>query len=1038
MSIPYRLGIDIGTNSLGWCALELDREGRPKGIRKIGVRIFSDGRDPQSGTSLAVDRRMARGARRRRDRFVDRRADLMKALIRHGLMPPDRAERKALEALDPYELRARGLVELLNPHHFGRAIFHLNQRRGFKSNRKTDKKQNDADLKGMKGGISKLRQAMGDRTLGQYLHDEFRKGRSVRGSSDGATKPHAAVRARPHVVKGKNEYDLYADRAMYEAEFDLLWRSQAEFGAAVTDPARDEIRDIIFFQRPLKPVDPGKCALDPTDERAPLALPLVQRFRMLSELNNLEVIAADQSHRPLTLEERDRLLRLLEPKLELSFDKMRATLGLDTTFRFNLESEKRKGLKGDLTGIALAKKDRFGPRWWSMRPRHGEIVAVLLDELSEDALVARAVADWGLDEAAARTVADASLPDGYGRVGRKALEKIVPIMAARVARKHEAAKEAGYDHARAPDGEVLDSLPYYGKALEYAVAFGTGEPADPDEKRYGKIANPTVHVALNQLRRVVNALTEKYGPPAEVVVELARDLPLSKEGKEEKTREQTKNQHENDERRKKLAELGLPANGENIVRLRLWEELGDVHDRRCTYTGEQISIQRLFSADVEVEHILPFRRTLDNSTANKTVSLRRANRDKGNRSPHEAFHASPGYAWPDILIRAQALPKNKRWRFGADAMERFTGERDFLARQLVDTQYISRLTREYLTKLTGPNKVWVVTGRLTQMLRGKWGLNSLLSDHNLKNRYDHRHHAIDAFVVGLTDRSMLKRVADSADQNRERLIDDMPDPWDGFRDELRTRLDKVVVSHKPDHGIGGKLHEETAYGLIRDPSKEDGATLVYRKALAGLNGNEIERIRDRALRAIVRAAVEPANGNKVEIAKALTALGDDTGIRHVRLTKVEGGVVVLSNQHGLPYKAVSPGDIHHVEIFQMPDGRWGGEAVTVFAANKRGFSPAWRRDETGAKLVMSVSKGDCIALEDGGSPKVMKVHRLDAVANRFKLAAHAESGNLDKRHVDADDPFRWAMISYNQLKARAARKVNVDCLGRVHDPGSPK
>jgi CRISPR-associated endonuclease Csn1 len=1038
MPVPYRLGIDIGTNSLGWCALDLDREGRPKGIRKIGVRIFSDGRDPQSGTSLAVDRRMARGARKRRDRFVDRRADLMKALVRHGLMPADAAERKKLGTLDPYELRARGLSEVLHPHHFGRAIFHLNQRRGFKSNRKTDKKQKDADLKGMKGGISKLRQAMGERTLGQYLYGEFRKDRSVRGSGDGAVKAHAAVRARPHVVKGKNEYDLYADRAMYEAEFDRLWRRQTELGAALADPARDEIRDIIFFQRPLKPVDPGKCALDPTDQRAPLALPLAQRFRMLSELNNLEIIAADQSHRPLTLDERDRLLMQLERKAELPFDRMRATLKLDSTFKFNLESEKRKGLKGDLTGIALSKKDRFGPRWWSMRTRHDEIVAVLLDESSEDELVARAVAQWGLDETAARAVADAPLPDGYGRVGRKALEKIVPIMAARVVRYHEAAKEAGYDHARGPDGEVFDTLPYYGKALEHAVAFGSGEPADPDEKRYGKIANPTVHVALNQLRKIANALSAKYGPPAEIVVELARDLPLSKEGKEEKTREQAKNQRENQRRRDELAALSLSANGENVLRMRLWEELGPVHDRRCTYTGEQLSIQRLFSADVEIEHILPFKRTLDNSPANKTVSLRRANRDKGNRSPHEAFHANAAYQWQEILNRALTLPKNKRWRFGADAMERFVGERDFLDRQLVDTQYIARLTREYLTKLSGPNKVWVVTGRLTQMLRGKWGLNSLLSDHNLKNRTDHRHHAIDAFVVGLTDRSMLKRVADSADQNRERLIDDMPDPWDGFRDEVKARLDKVVVAHKPDHGAGGKLHEETAYGLIRDPSKEDGATLVYRKALAGLNENEVGRIRDRELRVKAAAAIASVRGNKVEIAKALAILGNETGIRHVRLTKVESGVVVLSDQNGKPYKAVSPGDIHHVEIFETTNGRWAGEAITVFNANRRGFSPAWRGEAVGTKLVMSVGKGDCIALEDSGLSKVMKIHRLDAIANRFKLAAHLESGNLDKRHIDPDDLFRWAMISYNQLKARKARKVTVDYLGRVHDPGPPK
>lgn len=1041
MPVPYRLGIDIGTNSLGWCALDLDRDGRPKGIRKIGARIFSDGRDPQSGTSLAVDRRTARGARKRRDRFVRRRADLMKALIRHGLMPADPAERKALEKLDPYELRAKGLDALLHPHHLGRAIFHLNQRRGFKSNRKTDKKQKDADLKGMKGGISKLREAMGERTLGQYLYEEFRKDRTVRGSKDGSVKAHGTVRARPHVVKSKNEYDLYADRAMYEREFDSLWTKQIERGAPLTDAARDDIRDIVFYQRPLKPVDPGKCALDPDDKRAPLALPLVQRFRMLSELNNLEIVAADQTHRPLTLLERNDLLVLLEPKQELSFDKMRGTLGLDSTFKFNLESEKRKGLKGDLTGIALARKKLFGARWWTIRACHDAIVDVLLEESNEDALVARAVAEWGLDEAAALEVADAPLPDGYGRIGRRALEKIVPIMEARVVRYHEAAKEAGYDHARAPDGQVFDALPYYGEALEHAVGFGSNDPEHPPEKRYGKIANPTVHIALNELRKVANALAAKYGPPAEIVVELARDLPLGKEAKEEKNREQAKNQRENERRKAELAALGLPANGENMLRLRLWEELGPVHDRRCVYTGEQISLQRLFAPEFEIEHILPFKRTLDNSPANKTVSLRRANRYKGNRSPHEAFHTGiDGVDWTAILVRASQLPKNKRWRFAADAMERFEGERDFLDRQLTDTQYIARLTREYLTKLSGPYKVWVVTGRLTQMLRGKWGLNALLSDHNLKNRYDHRHHAIDAFVVGVTDRSMLKRVADAADQNRERLIDNMPDPWDGFRDELKARLEKVVVSHKPDHGTEGKLHEETAYGLIRDPSKEDGATLVYRKALAGLNENEVERIRDKILRAKVTATIEPVKGNKIEMAKALAAFGEAHGIRHVRLTKVQSSFVSIADDTGKPFKAYPPGDNHRVEIFENHNGRWDGEGIRLFDANKPDFKPGWRTANPTARFIMALHKADLVILEDGGKEQVFKVVGIPATATNRSVwfVPHNESGEFGKRHKDENDPFRYLFVAYSQLKARAARKVTVDVLGRVRDPGPPR
>jgi CRISPR-associated endonuclease Csn1 len=1039
MPVPYRLGIDVGTNSLGWCVLDLDRDGRPKGIRRMGVRIFPDGRDPQSGTSLAVDRRDARGARRRRDRFVDRRSRLMKALVRHGLMPASATGRKTVETLDPYQLRAKALDEALHPHHLGRTIFHLNQRRGFKSNRKTDKAQQEGDLKGMKGGIGRLREAMaaaGARTLGEYLYVTFRKGRTVRGANDGAVPAHGAIRARPQVVKGKNEYDLYTDRAMYEQEFDLLWRRQVELGAALSDQARDEIRDVIFYQRPLRPVDPGKCALDPADRRAPEALPLFQRFRMLNELANLEVVAADQSRRPLTLEERDRILAQLEKRRELLFDRMRALLDLDTTFRFNLESEKRKGLKGDQTGIALSKKGRFGPGWWSLPlDRQIAIVERLLDEADESALVTFAQTEWGLDEHAAQEVADAPLPDGYGRLGRKALGKIVPIMAARVVRYHEAAKEAGYDHARQPDGEVFDRLPYYGEALEHAVAFGTGEPDDPPERRHGRIANPTVHIALNELRKVVNALTDRYGAPKEIVVELARDLPLGKAAKEEVNREQAENQRRNDARREELRKLGLADNGENLLRLRLWEELGPVHDRRCVYTGEQISIERLFGPEVEVEHILPFTHTLDNSGANKTVSMRHANRYKGNRSPHEAFgNGADGFDWQGILVRAQAMPRNKRWRFAADAMERYAGERDFIARQLTDTQYIARVTREYLARLSGPYSVWVVTGRLTQMLRGKWGLNRLLSDHNLKNRYDHRHHAIDAFVVGVTDRSMLQRVASAADQNRERLIDDMPDPWEGFRDELRARLDKVVVSHKPDHGIGGRLHEETAYGIIRDPAKEDGATLVYRKPLVALNANEIGRIRDKSLRERVKNAVAGSTSSKTELAKALAAISVETGIRHVRLTKVESDFVSLADYSGNPYKALIPGDNHRIEILELPNGRWIGCGVTVFNANQQHIPT--EPDKAHSRMAMTVHKGDLIKLEHDGKERVMRVVRLRTKAQQLMMAEHTESGNLPERVKEGT--FKWCNVAINQLRNRKARKVTVDFLGRVHDPGPPK
>ena len=139
--MDYILGLDLGETSLGWSVVELDKNGGMSRLERMGVRIFSDGRDSKTKEPLAVARRTARGMRKRRDRYVMRRETLTNKLIKYGLMPENEAERKALERLNPYELRVRGLDEKLLPYELGRALFHINQRRGFKINLKTDRKK---------------------------------------------------------------------------------------------------------------------------------------------------------------------------------------------------------------------------------------------------------------------------------------------------------------------------------------------------------------------------------------------------------------------------------------------------------------------------------------------------------------------------------------------------------------------------------------------------------------------------------------------------------------------------------------------------------------------------------------------------------------------------------------------------------------------------------------------------------------------------------------------------------------------------------
>src|SRR3546814_20910142 len=87
----------------------------------------------------------------------------------------------------------------------------------------------------------------------------------------------------------------------------------------------------------------------------------------------------------------------------------------------------------------------------------------------------------------------------------------------------------GKSHSDFRTGEVLDFLPYYGEMLSREIPPGTLDPNDDDATRWGKITNPTVHIGLNQLRRLLNAIIRVHGRPEEISVELARHLQQSEQ-----------------------------------------------------------------------------------------------------------------------------------------------------------------------------------------------------------------------------------------------------------------------------------------------------------------------------------------------------------------------------------------------------------------------------------------------------------------------------------------------------------------------------
>lgn len=825
----YRLALDLGSTSLGWAMIRLNTDNQPCAVIKAGVRIFSDGRNPKDGSSLAVTRREARAMRRRRDRLLKRKARMMRSLIEHNFFPKEEAQRKALETRNPYTLRAKGLDQALTPAEFGRALFHINQRRGFKSNRKTDKKDNDSGA--LKVAISHLRQAMTSddcRTVGEWLHKRHQAGESVR-----------ARYRRNRIenngkVKIEKSYDLYIDRAMIEAEFDVLWSKQAELNPAqFTDAAYHELKDALLYQRPLKPVKPGRCTFLSNEERAPLALPSTQRFRIYQEVNHLRILQTGLKEEPLTLKQRDDLVLALEKNSKCSFTQIKKLLGVGGTVKFNFEDPKRKELKGNVTSAILSKTAHFGAAWFTFdEAKQDAIVLQLVKEENEAKLIRWLQDETGVDEARAEVIANACLPEGYGSLCAMALARILPELRREVITYDKAAQAAGFEHhsniSPSASGEILLDLPYYGQALQRHVGFGSNDPSDTDEKRYGRIANPTVHIGLNQVRLLVNRLIKRYGHPAEVIVEVARDLKQSKDQRDADSERQAENQKRNKRLRTEIA--GILQMSEERVRaadiqkMILWEELSsDPADRRCPYSGVQISARMVLSEEVEIEHILPFCRTLDDSLNNKTVAMRQANRLKGNATPWEAFGAQSvaGFDYAAILARAEHMPKAKRYRFGEEGYQQWLkNDAGFLARALNDTRYMSRIAREYLS-LICPN-TRAIPGQMTAMLRAKFGLNDILGLHGEKNRNDHRHHAVDACVIGVTDRAMLQRFATASADAREkrlsRLVENMPLPWESYREHVARAIHNIWVSHKPDHSFEGRMFEERAYGFMQDGS----------------------------------------------------------------------------------------------------------------------------------------------------------------------------------------------------------------------------
>ncbi|GAA3600778.1 HNH endonuclease domain-containing protein [Flavivirga amylovorans] len=281
------LGLDLGTNSIGWAIRDANLEGNQ--VVDTNVLVFPQGVGEEKGVefSLASERTKHRASRKLYRRRKKRKTDLLRLLIENGFCPLSLDEldiwsvyKKGREIkyptenyefsewlkINPYKVRAKGANSIVSKQELGRALYHICQRRGFKSGRK------DADAgKDLEQFIKEkeLLEQNGFKTLGEYYYDLLKNDKKVRKTKFSA-----------------DDQEVNSSRISYVEEFNFLMKSQN-----IDKDLANKFFDAIFFQRPLKSQKGtvGKCTLEKIKPRCPVSHPLFEEFRMYQFLNSIKV-----------------------------------------------------------------------------------------------------------------------------------------------------------------------------------------------------------------------------------------------------------------------------------------------------------------------------------------------------------------------------------------------------------------------------------------------------------------------------------------------------------------------------------------------------------------------------------------------------------------------------------------------------------------------------------------------------------------------------------------------------------------------------
>ena len=884
------LGLDLGTNSIGWALIEVDNDENPIRIIAMGSRIIplaSNERDQfQKGQAISKnqERTTARTQRKGYDRKQLKKNDdfkysLKKALEKYSIYPSK--DLFNLPMLDLWKLRSDAANKPIEAEQLGRILYMLNQKRGYKSARSeanADKKDTDY-VQAVKGRYAQLKEQK--QTIGQFFYDGLKH-------------------AKDHNQYFRVKEEVYP-REAYIEEFDTIINIQKVHHQFLTDELIHSLRDeIIYYQRKLKSQKGlvNVCELEGVERTitdtetskektvftgpkvAAKSSPIFQLSRIWETVNNVSLKIKNPEgskykwgDRFPTQEEKQAIADYLWKSENLSFAELIKIMNLK---KEEVYSNKQilRGIPGNKTYAELAKiiSDEALLQFnVEIIPTHktayvydrktGEILSEIegwivngnieheplyqlwhtiysIKELDEckKALIKR----FHFNEETADKLSRIDFDkQGYSNKSARAIRKILPYLM------------KGYNLTEA---ESLAGFASRSLTKEQLAETGKDEKLILLPKN--SLRQPVVEKILNQMINVVNAIIDKHGKPTEIRIELARELKQSKDEREDADKQNNFNKKVNEEVAGRLKELGLPTTKRFIekykfifpVRDKNWKEAQVVN--QCIYCGEHFSLSEALSGDsFDVDHIVPKALLFDDSQTNKVLVHRKCNSHKTNQTAYDYIDGKGDSVLQDYLDRVDtwfkrgiiSYSKMNRLKVShKQYLERKKAKKEteadkklwenFIDRQLRETQYITRKSRDILSKIC--NSVKLTEGNVTAKLRQLWGWDDVLmnlqlpkykeigqtvikewtSDHgkrthqkeeiaNWTKRDDHRHHAIDALVIACTQQGFIQRIntlnADKTKDEMQQEIDKAKREYgDSYNEEVLNEVNEKVKFHR--------------------------------------------------------------------------------------------------------------------------------------------------------------------------------------------------------------------------------------------------